>query len=218
MRKFGNEVKVGIFFILCVVGLFYLILSTGKLHVRDEGYNVFVVFQDVAGIQKNSPVMVNGLEVGRVQEIDVTYPEGKTQVKLKLLIGSDIKIWENPKVSIKTLGLMGEKFIQISSAKGDAFVEPGAVLEGTPSMDLDVLLEEAEGLTGNVDMLIGNVNELTDEVKKLAKNLNYTVEENQDSITRIIENLEASTQNFEEFSADIKRNPWKILHKTKEKK
>ena len=125
MKKFGNELRVGIFFILCIVGLLYLVLSTGKVHVRDEGYTIFVVFDDVGGLKQNSPVMVNGLEVGRVQNIDVLYDEGKTEVKLKLLIGKGIKIWENPKVSIKTLGLMGEKYIQIASAEGAAFIKPG---------------------------------------------------------------------------------------------
>ncbi|MBN2119731.1 MAG: MCE family protein [Candidatus Omnitrophica bacterium] len=218
MKKFSNEVKVGIFFFACVAGFLYLILSTGKLHVRDEGYNVYVVFDDVSGIQKNSPVMVNGLEVGRVQQIDVSYNEGQTQVKLKLLINKGIKIWADPKITIKTLGLMGEKFIQIASSKGEAFIKPGSLLEGTSSMDLDVLMEEAEGISENLDSLIVNVNSLTDEVKKLAKNLNYTVEANQDRITAIIENLEATTGNFEEFSQDIKLHPWKILHKGKEKK
>jgi phospholipid/cholesterol/gamma-HCH transport system substrate-binding protein len=217
MKKFGNELRVGIFFILCVLGLLYLVFSTGKVHVRDEGYNIFVVFDDVSGLKQNSPVMVNGLEVGRVQEIDVLYDQGKTEVKLKLIIGRGIKIWDDPKVSIKTLGLMGEKFIQIASTEGEGFVKPGEVLKGTPAMDIDVLLEEAQGLTGDVDSLITNVNSLTDEVKKLAANLNYTVESNQDSITRIIKNLEGATGNFDEFSADLKRNPWKLLHKAKEK-
>ena len=72
-------------------------------------------------------------------------------------------------------------------------------------------------MTGNVDTLIANVNSLTDEVKKLAANLNYTVESNQDRITQIMKNVEGATGNFEEFSADLKRNPWKLLHKAKEK-
>lgn len=217
MRKYSNEVKVGIFFILCLLGFVYLIVSTGKLHVRDEGYHIYVVFEDIAGIEKNAPVMVNGVEVGRVRDMEVSYDEGLTQVKLKLLIQSDIKIWEDPAVSIKTLGLMGEKYIQIASPKGANFIEPGTVLQGKPSMDMDVLMGEAEGLSQDIKSLIDNVDSLTDEVKKLAKNLNYTVEDNQDSISRMIKHFEATSENFEEFSQDVKKHPWKLLFKPKGK-
>ena len=112
---------------------------------------------------------------------------------------------------------MGEKYIQISSPGGENFIMPGQVLEGKASMDLDVLMGEAEGLSEDIKTLIGNVGSLTDEVKKLAKNLNYTVEGNQDSISAMIENFEATSKNFEEFSQDIKRHPWKLLFKPKEK-
>jgi len=218
MRKYSNEVKVGIFFVFCLLGFMYLIVSTGKLHVKEEGYHIYVVFDDIAGMEKNAPVMVNGVEVGRVQDIEVSYDEGSTEVKLKLLIQPDIKIWQDPTVSIKTLGLMGEKYIQIVSPKGAGFIPPGTVLQGKPSMDMDVLLGEAEGLSRDIKSLINNVDSLTDEVKKLAKNLNYTVEDNQDSISRMIKHFEVTSENFEEFSQDVKKNPWKLLFKAKEKK
>jgi len=217
-KKYRNEFMVGIFFLICLTGLLYLTFSTGKVHVREVGYNIHAVFDDVSGLGKNSPVMVNGLEVGRVQDIKVSYEEGRTKVILKLLIRKDIKIWDNSVVSIKTLGLMGEKFIHISSSEGTEFLKPGAVLAGKPFTDMDALMEKAYDISGEIQGLVGNVNNLTDEVRKLAKNLNYTVEGSQDRITQILKNLEVASKNFEEFSDDIKRHPWKLLIKTKEKK
>lgn len=218
MKKYGNVFMVTIFIIVCLIGLFYLTISTGKLHIKEEGYNIYVAFGDVSGLGKNSPVMVNGLEVGRVQDIKVSYSEGRTEVMLKLLIRKDIKIWDDSVVSIKTLGLMGEKFVHISSFEGTEFLKPEAVLRGKPHTDLDVVIEQAQGISEEIEGLIGNVDNLTDEVKGLAKNLNYTVEDNQDRITQILKNLEAASKNFEEFSDDIKKHPWKLLIKTKEKK
>lgn len=83
-------------------------------------------------------------------------------------------------------------------------------------MDLDVLMDEAEDVSQDIGILVTNVNTLTDEVKKLAGNLNYTVESNQDKISQIIANLETTSVNMEEFSADIKDHPWKLLFKEKE--
>jgi phospholipid/cholesterol/gamma-HCH transport system substrate-binding protein len=194
-----------------LLGLFYLVYSTGKLDIKKEGYHIYVVFDEVAGLEKKAPVMLNGLEVGKVDDIKISYENGKTQIILKLWLDESAQIRENPIISIKTLGLMGEKYIQISSSKGSDFIKPEARLIGKPYMDLDVMMEEAQGIANNVNTLIG-------EVKNLTANLNVTVEGNQDRITQIVKNLEATSKNFEEFSADIKAHPWKLLFRQKEKR
>ncbi len=217
MKKFGNEFKVGLFAILCVAGLVYLTLSTGKVGSKG-GYSVYVIFDDVAGLQAKAPVMLNGLEVGKVEEVKPCYDNNMTRIILKLKLNKDAKVRENPVVAIKTLGLMGEKYIQISSSRGDNFVSPDTMLEGKPFIDMDALVGQADGISKEISGLITNVNGLTEEVKKLSGNLNLTLEDNKDEISRIIANLEVTSKNFEDFSADLKAHPWKLLFKTKEKK
>ncbi len=199
MKKYGNEFKVGLFIIICLLGLAFLTLSTGKLDFQKEGYNIYVAFDQVSGLDVKAPVMLNGYEVGEIEEVKVVSGEDRTKIVLKLIIEEGIKIRSNPKVSIKTLGMMGEKYIQISSYQGKGFIPAGSTLEGRPYIDMDALLD--------------NVNNLTEEVKKLTKNLNYTVEDKQDEISRMVDNLEATSKNLEEFSADIKSHPWKLLFK-----
>lgn len=211
MKRYSNEFKVGFFVIVCLLGLFYLVYSTGKLDIKKEGYHIYVVFDEVAGLEKKAPVMLNGLEVGKVDDIKISYENGRTQIILKLWLNDPAKIRENPIVSIKTLGLMGEKYIQISSSAGSDFIKPETKLMGKPYRDLDVMMEEAQGIADNVNTLIA-------EVKNLTANLNVTVEGNQDRIAQIVKNLEATSKNFEEFSADIKAHPWKLLFRQKEKR
>jgi phospholipid/cholesterol/gamma-HCH transport system substrate-binding protein len=216
MKKYGNEFKVGLFVILCAAGLVYLTLSTGKIWSK-EGYCVYAVFDDVAGLQAKAPVMLNGLEVGKVEDVKPCYDNNMTRIILKLRLNKDAKVRENPVVAIKTLGLMGEKYIQISSCKGNNFVSPESTLEGKPYMDLDALTSQAESVSKQISGLVTNINGLTDEVKKLTGNLNLTLDDNKDEISRILANLEITTKNFEEFSSDLKAHPWKLLFKTKEK-
>jgi ABC-type transporter Mla subunit MlaD len=154
-----------------------------------------VTFDEVAGLQKKAPVMLNGLEVGKVEDITVNYNNDQTKVVLKLWLDKNAKVRDNALVSIKTLGLMGEKYIQIASHKGGAFVKPDSVLEGKPYLDLDAMMEQAQGIS--------------EEAKKLTELLNATAEDNKDSITAIV-------KNFEELSADIRKHPWKLLYKTKD--
>jgi len=211
MKKITNEFKVGLFFILSLAALFYLSASTGKLDFKKSGYYLYVLFDEVAGLQKKAPVMLNGLEVGKVDEIKLIYDNQKTQVRLKLWLDKEAKISANPVVSIKTLGLMGEKFIQIASFANKGYLPADTLLEGKPYMDLDVLMEQSQGITKSLDSLIANINNLTTEVKGLAT-------ENKDKVSLIISNLEVTSKNFEEFSSDIKAHPWKLLFKGKEKK
>jgi len=218
IKKYGNEFKVGLFIILCILGAVYLIARTGKLNIKKDGYHIYVLFDEVAGLGEKAPVNLNGLEVGKVDDIKVSYDNDRTQILLKLWLDKEAKIREGAVASIKTLGLMGEKYIQISSSEGKDFIKPGVTLQGKPYEDLDSLMEESKIIAKNVDNLIGNLNGLTDEVKKLTLNLNYTVEDNQDTISEIVRNLETVSKNFEEFSEDLKRHPWKLLFREKEKK
>ena len=194
-KKFGNEFKVGLFVIICIIGLAYLTFRTGKVDFRKKGYYIYAVFYDVAGLEKKSPVMLNGLEVGKVDDIDVAYENDKTKIILKLWLDDSAKIRGNPVVSIKTLGLMGEKYIQISATKGDSFVKPDAYLQGKPYHDMD---------------------EVIDEVHQLTSSVNKLVDENKDKISEMVTNLEATSQNLEELSDDLKRHPWKLLFRSKD--
>lgn len=235
-RTLSNELKVGLFFVLCIIGLIYMTLSTGKFHISQEGYNVYVVFDDISGLQKNSPVMLNGLEVGRVQELKVSRKDGAMKVALKILLVHGTKIWSDSEISIKTLGLMGEKYVHIKSMGKGEIIKPGTTLTGKSPGDMDKLFSEAE-------VLAKNVNDLALEVKKLTINLNETVTENRGHLTKsisnigeitdqikltlksneeslhnIIKNLDSTSTNLNELSADLKRNPWKLFFRSKEKK
>ncbi len=236
MKKYTNEFKVGLFFIICVLGLVYLTIGTGKVQWGSQGYYIYAVFDNIQGLEKNAPVMLNGLEVGRVRDINIYYDKDRTQISLKLLIRQDVKIRNNPVIAIKTLGLMGEKYVEITDTEGEGFVKPGQVIVGKNPADLDALFIEAQKLSRSITSLadetknlVVNVNGLLKDnrnnltstlsnIKNISEKVKLTFEDNQDSIYRVIKNLEATSKNFEEFSKDIKRHPWKLLFRTKEKK
>lgn len=183
MKKYTNEFKVGVFVLLCLAGLAYLVLSTGKLTLGRRGYPVYAVFNEVAGLDKKAPVMLHGLEIGKVEDLKLSYDNDKTAVVLTLCIDDGVKIREGSAVSIKTLGLMGEKYIQICSSQSPDFIKAGSTIQGKPYADMDTLIST----------------------------LNSTLDQNKDRMTNI-------TKNFEAFSDDLRRHPWKLLIKTRENK
>ncbi len=211
MRKYTNEFKAGLFIILCILGLVYITYSTGKLDIRNKGYNIYVAFDEISGLENKAPVMLNGLEVGKVEEITPVYDNDKIYILLKLWIKNEVKVGRDARVSIKTLGLMGEKYVQISSHQCREYVLPGQTLSGRSMIDIDVLMEQTSSLGKKLDSLIA-------EIKSVSKKVNNMLGGNMPSINRIISNLESTSNNFEELSADLKRHPWKLLFKTKDKK
>ncbi|MCK9615594.1 MAG: MlaD family protein [Candidatus Omnitrophica bacterium] len=200
MKKYGNEFKVGLFVLASIGVLIFITFRTGKVDIKKPGYFLYATFDEIAGLTKKAPVMLNGLEVGKVDDIIVSYDSDNTKITLKLWLPVQAKVREGAVISIKTLGLMGEKYIQIAS-HGGSFMKPESTVTGKPYMDLDALMEETEALTG--------------EAKKLSASLNYTVTSNQDKVSSIIKNLESTSQNVEELTADLKNNPWKLLSKPK---
>ena len=230
MKKTSNAVKVGIFAAFCVIGLLYLSIGTGKFHIRSPGYRLFVLFDDVAGLNVNGPVMLNGMEVGRVLDMKVDYAEENAKVRLTLLIRPEIKIGADPIVSIRTLGFMGEKYVHIyTRQKGDAFLKPGTELEGKKPAEIDSMMTEVETLTKNINGLVEELKGVasrlnTEGLSKSVSNLgdiseqvSLTLKNNRESLDRIIMNLEVTSRNFEDFSTDIKKHPWKLLFKGKSK-
>ena len=206
MRKISNEFKVGLFVLCCLAGLMYLTYRTGKLSFHRGGYRLYVIFGEISGLEKKAPVMLNGMRVGKVDDIKISYTNNKTRSILTLWLEDRAKIMDDAVVSIKTLGLMGEKYIQIASYSGKEFIKPESVLEGKPYLDMDSLIEQAQIISKDVSQ----------QVNKLVENLNYAVEDNRGNIAGIIKNLENASKNFDDFSADIKQHPWRLLMKEKE--
>jgi len=214
IKKLTNEIKVGLFVIACLLGLFYMTYSTGKLDIKKKGYSVYVVFKETAGLGRKAPVMLNGLEVGKVDEVKPFYEGNKTLISLKLWLEEQAKIREGSKFSIQMMGLMGEKYIQIASSENEKFIAPESTLYGDPYVDLSILITN---LNTMVEENRATLKSAIANFDKVLVNANGVVSENKDSLARTIQNFETTSQNFEEFSDDLKRNPWKLLFRVKEK-
>ncbi len=214
-NKWTNEFKVGLFVLACLLGLAYMTYSTGKLGInKDSGYFVYVVFDEAAGMDKKAPVMLNGLEIGKVEDIKPSYEGNKTHITLKLWLENKAKVRENSEISIKMMGLMGEKYVQIESSNSNEFVTPGSTLNGQKYVDLDVFVRN---LNAVVEENRQSVKDAIKHLDQVLANLDGTLSDNRDNLAKAIKNFETTSENFEEFSDDLRRNPWKILFKTKEK-
>ncbi len=135
MKKFSLELYVGIFIIAGILCLTYLSVKLGKLDIMgSKGTVVFAVFSNTGGLKNGAEVQIAGVNVGRVKEITLE----EYQAKVKLQIDSGVKLQEDAIASIKTKGLVGEKYIEITPGGADNFIQAGGKIQDTlPPFDLE---------------------------------------------------------------------------------
>ncbi len=207
-RSITNELKVGVLVVVCILVLAGFLYKTGSFDFKKEGYEVKVLFNVVSGVQRNAPVRLAGVEIGQVKDIELSYANG-TKVAVTLWLGEGAKLRKDSKAYITALGLMGEKYIEVSPGSENApYLKTGETISGEDPLEFDALARKGENIAEALEETLANI-------KALAQNSNAVVTDNKDKIDAIFENLEQTTANFKEFSEDIKRNPWKLMSKGK---
>jgi len=140
MKKFDLELGVGLFIIAGMVCLAYLTIELGQLEVfGDKGYEIHAVFSSSGGLKTGSSVVIAGVDVGRVKKIILDDYQARVTMSLPL----EIKIQEDAIASIKTKGLIGEKYVEISPGGLDENLDPGGVIRDTqPPIDIEQLISK----------------------------------------------------------------------------
>jgi len=140
MDRSRVNIAVGIFVILGSVALAYLSISLGQISFLGAGgYNVTADFPSVGGLKAGSSVEIAGVEIGRVQSIGLA----NYQARVTLRLQPGIKLQEDSIASIKTKGLIGEKYIRISPGGSDKIIGPnGKIREVEAPVDFEELLSK----------------------------------------------------------------------------
>jgi phospholipid/cholesterol/gamma-HCH transport system substrate-binding protein len=140
MERSKINVAVGLFVVLGMLALGYLSIKLGRVSLFGSGgYQVTVDFPSIGGLKAGSSVEIAGVEVGEVQRIGLA----DYQARVVLRINSDVKLQEDSIASIKTKGLIGEKYIRISPGGSDKVIPPGGRLrEVEAPVDFEELLSK----------------------------------------------------------------------------
>ena len=140
MDRSRVNIAVGIFVILGIVALGYLSIQLGQVSfLGSRGYAVTVDFPSVGGLKAGSPVEIAGVQIGNVDAINLV----DDQARVVMSIRSGIKLHDDSIASIKTKGLIGEKYIRISPGGSDRAIPPnGRIKEVEPPVDLEELLSK----------------------------------------------------------------------------
>ena len=131
---------VGLFLVLGVLALGYLSIRLGRVSfLGGTGYLVTADFPSVGGLKAGSGVEIAGVLIGRVESIGLA----DYQARVVLRLNSGVKIQDDSIASIKTKGLIGEKYIRISPGGSDKIIPPnGRIREVEAPVDLEELISK----------------------------------------------------------------------------
>lgn len=140
MEKAKLELIVGVFVLVGILCLGYLSIKLGKLElIGGNVYEVVAQFNSASGLKPGSAVEIAGVEVGRVRGI--TLKEDRAAVTLA--VNDGVKLYTDTIASIKTRGIIGEKFLALSPGGGGDPLKPGDTIRDTESgLDLEELVSQ----------------------------------------------------------------------------
>jgi len=138
MRRANLELTVGFFVLIGLACLAYLAINLGKIEIYGKGYQISANFENASGLKIGSAVEVAGVEVGRVISIQLT-PLYQARVKINLEAG--LRVHDDAIASIRTKGIIGDKFVKLSPGSSEKLIPPGGKIINTESaIDLEELL------------------------------------------------------------------------------
>lgn len=140
MKRFDLELAVGLFIIAGIICLGYLSIKLGKMEVLGgRGYEVYAIFSNVGGLKTGSSIVIAGVDVGRVKSIILD----DYQAHVVLNLSEGLKIQEDAIASVRTKGLIGEKYIEITPGGSEKIIEHGGrIRETQPAVDLEELISK----------------------------------------------------------------------------
>jgi phospholipid/cholesterol/gamma-HCH transport system substrate-binding protein len=138
MEKKGLELGVGVFLLVGLACLGYLSFKLGKVQLfGSSDYKVYATFTTTGGLKEQAPVTEAGVGIGHVG--DIRLKDG--MAKVTLWIHKNVRLEDDVIASIKTTGIIGDKYVAIVPGASETVIKPDGIIRDTqPPLDLESLL------------------------------------------------------------------------------
>ncbi len=149
-----REFKVGLLFLAAVIVLGCAVFLIGRRdHVFSTKNEYTISFDQVGGLTEGAVVQLSGVGVGQVEQIDLppTVATGALTITISIERRYAERVREDSVARIKTLGLLGDKFIEITSGTpGSPVIPPGGRIKAAPPTNVDQLISSGEDFVDNI--------------------------------------------------------------------
>lgn len=197
----SKEFKVGLIALVSGVLLYYGFNYLKGIDFFSPTNKYYAVYDNVDGLNKSNPVIINGLQVGRVSSIRLIQNQDN-QILVELDIEENITLGDSTVAALSNTDFLGSKGVILTIGPLTNPIQPGDTVISYVDRGINEILESAQPVANNLnttitrvnEILIGlkgsgeKVNETLDEIRKTSVSVNSIIAENQASLARIIAN------------------------------
>ena len=197
MKNLSAEAKVGLLVLGSSVILLWMTMMVGKFDLgKPEGYKIAATFDTVSGLDLKAAVRMAGVQIGTVETVELE--DSKARVILRINPG--VKIPRGTEAAVKTMGLLGDKYVDLVPSQYQAesgqtapersgFYKEGDRVERTiPSSDADQLISKLSGIADDIKQVTGSLRQV------------FGSQRGEKSMEDILHDLRQTTANIKEFS------------------
>jgi phospholipid/cholesterol/gamma-HCH transport system substrate-binding protein len=150
MNNAKLETTVGIFMLIGILCLGYISIKLGKMEIiGGDYYNVSAGFDSVSGLKKGARIELAGVEVGKIDRISLD-PKSSDRALVYMKINSGVKITDDVIASVRTSGIIGDKFIKLKPGGSEVLLKDNDRIQETESaIDIEELVSKF--IHGKVD-------------------------------------------------------------------
>ncbi|MGD8535545.1 MAG: MlaD family protein [Candidatus Aminicenantes bacterium] len=222
-----REIKIGIFVTIALLIVATFIFIVGDLGVlfRKPGYSIFVMYETATGLEKRAVVRMAGVKVGYVKDIKL---KGR-KAEVELIINFGIPIPVGSEATMASIGLLGEKHIEILPGEEEEFVKAGDTISGVPPVSFDqmgttllAIGDEFKGIAQIISEMIGgeeSKNNFRDTLENLAlfsEELNEFLRTNKEEVQKGLQSSQQAVQTFEQNVEQVSTNLDELISVLKE--
>ena len=195
-----TEFKVGVLVLIGIAILFYMSFRVGKFGALSEGrgYVVTAHFKNIAGLDAKSAVEIAGVQIGTVHQISL---DGK-MAKASLLINGNVRIPSDSTIAIKSFGILGDKYLDVTPGQSTTYVKNGEELKNvvtyadydeifqnvsTAAKNFGDTMEQFKGLVGEKEK--EDLKESLANIKTASVDFKDMLAENKGDVNRIVTNV-----------------------------
>ena len=142
MKSYSKETAVGVFVLICLLCVGYLTIKLGQMQIGNSNtYTLYARFDSVAGLRAGANVEIAGVKIGQVKAITLDGEDYLAEVAMS--INNGVELGDDVIASVKTSGLIGDKYIKLSPGGSPDILENGSEITDTEStVDIEELISK----------------------------------------------------------------------------
>ena len=190
-----KEFKIGLIALAAGLTLYFGFSYLKGRDFMNKETSYFVVYDNVDGLTKSNPVIINGLTVGKVRNIQLRQ-DFNNQVVVELAINSEIILGDSTIAELSNADLLGSKAIVLKIGPTDRPLAANDTLRALMDRGLAEYLDNVQPITDNLNVTIRRINEILLGLQGSGEKMTSTISELEITLKGINELLNENKEGF----------------------